>query len=108
MIISDHQIRPRRSVCAWRAWAALGTRCSSSDDTLGAEQMEPRSPVPQVRAVCAQLFGSPDARPIMLGGRPFGICDDLHLVLGAQAGLDDVRRAGEVAKKLLQSVSAQG
>lgn len=64
--------------------------------------------VAQVRAVCAQLFGSPDARPIMLGGRPFGICDDLHLVLGAQAGLDDVRRAGEVAKKLLQSVSAQG
>ncbi|MEC8252564.1 MAG: cobalamin-dependent protein [Planctomycetota bacterium] len=62
--------------------------------------------VAQVRAVCSQLYGSPDARPIMLGGRPFGICDDLHVVLGAQAGLDDVRRAGEVAKKLLPPVGA--
>ena len=60
--------------------------------------------VAQVRSVCAELYGDPLARPVMLGGRPFGICDDLHEVLGAQAGLDDVRHVTRIAKKLLQTV----
>lgn len=60
--------------------------------------------VAQVRAVCAELYGDPFARPVMLGGRPFGICDDLHEVLGAQAGLDDVKHVTAIAKKLLQRV----
>ena len=62
--------------------------------------------VTQIRAVCDQLYGDPNAKPIMLGGRPFGICPDLHEVLGAQAGLDDVRRVGEGTAKLVEGVGA--
>ena len=62
--------------------------------------------VTQIRAVCEQLYGDPNAKPIMLGGHPFGVCPDLHLELGAQAGLDDVRRVAEVAAKLVEGVGA--
>jgi methanogenic corrinoid protein MtbC1 len=61
--------------------------------------------VVQTRAVCQQLYGSPDARPILLGGHPFGVCKDLHQVLGAQAGLDDVSRVGDVVDKLVDAVA---
>ncbi|MCK5942617.1 MAG: cobalamin-dependent protein, partial [Planctomycetes bacterium] len=45
-----------------------------------------RDAVAQVREVCEGLYGDPHARPILLGGQPFGVAPDLHKVLGANAG----------------------
>lgn len=64
--------------------------------------------VAQTRAVCQQLFGNPDARPILVGGHPFAVCPDLHQVIGAQAGLDDVNRVAEVVDKLVETVPQNG
>lgn len=60
-----------------------------------------RDAVAQVRAVCGSVYGDETARPILLGGHPFGVVKDLHQVLGAQAGLDEIERVGEVVAKLL-------
>jgi len=60
-----------------------------------------REAVEQVRSVSSSLWGDPDRFPILLGGRPFGVSSDLHEVLGAQAGLDDVRNVGEIVAGLI-------
>lgn len=60
-----------------------------------------RDAVEQIRGVCRTLYGDEAARPILLGGHPFGVVKDLHQVLNAQAGLNDIERLGEVAAKLL-------
>lgn|GEM_PF-3877131 len=64
--------------------------------------------VAMVRQVCTDLYGSPDAIPLLLGGRPFGICEDLHRVLGAHAGLDEVCQVGEIATRLIKKVGQAG
>lgn len=60
-----------------------------------------REGVSTLRQVFLDMHGDERARPIMVGGEPFRIAPDLHVVVGADACVSDAGEAGEVGLRLL-------
>lgn len=54
-----------------------------------------------LRAAMLDVFGDEQARPVIVGGPPFRVVDDLHEAIGADASAKDAASAVEVARRLL-------
>lgn len=63
-----------------------------------------RDAIVAVRSAIERLHGDPAAVPILVGGHPFDVVDDLHEVLGADAGVADASEAPAAIRALLERI----
>lgn len=59
--------------------------------------------VAALRDAMAEAFGDARARPVVVGGPPFRTVPDLHVAIGADAGVGDAASAVAAAQRLLRT-----